>query len=99
VVAGIRGYRAAARVTGFRRNCLFRVSCSRHVEAVARAHGAVAAVRAMRLRFANCRPGYAFDFDESDWAITCIAGLRVDSADASVHVHREAELLRSLLGR
>lgn len=97
VVAGIHGYRWLSRVTGFRRNCLFDVSCSRHVELVARESGARAAIRAMRLRFANCRPGYTFEFDDGSWHVECVAGLRIDESHASVHLHREAAVLGSLL--
>jgi hypothetical protein len=97
VVAGIHVYRAVARATGFRRRCLFAVSCSRHVEAVAREHGAVIAVRAMRLRFANCRPGYTFEFEDETWRVCCVAAMIIDEPDASVHLHQEAAVLRSVI--
>lgn len=84
-------------MTGFRRNCLFGVSCSRHVEAIARERGGRAAIRAMRVRFANCRPGYSFEFEDDSWHIECVGGMRVAAEDASVHVHREAIALLAVL--
>lgn len=99
MIGAIRAYRLGARITGFNRNCLFDVSCSRHVEAIAREQGALAAIRAMRARFANCRPGYSFEFGEHSWRVECVAGMRLEQAQASVHLHREAALLQSVLQR
>lgn len=45
----------------FRRLCLFRESCSRHVFRVSRDHGGARGLEALRSRFRDCRPGWAFD--------------------------------------
>jgi putative component of membrane protein insertase Oxa1/YidC/SpoIIIJ protein YidD len=42
----------------WRRPCLYRESCSRHVYRVAVAKGFAAGVRALRWRARTCRPGY-----------------------------------------
>ena len=47
----------------WKRRCLYRVSCSRHVYGVARTHGAAAGWAAFIQRFRTCRPGYAFVVD------------------------------------
>lgn len=97
VIAGIHVYRRVARATGFRRTCLYGVSCSRHVEAIARAEGGREALRAMRVRFANCRPGYTFDFSDQGWSICCIGGAAIASAEASPALRSEADLLAAIL--
>jgi hypothetical protein len=51
----------------------------------------------MRLRFANCRPGYTFEFDGDSWWVECVAGMRIDQSQASIHLHREAATLGSLI--
>jgi putative component of membrane protein insertase Oxa1/YidC/SpoIIIJ protein YidD len=43
----------------WRRRCLYRESCSRHVHRVTAAEGLAAGLRALRQRFRTCRPGYA----------------------------------------
>jgi putative component of membrane protein insertase Oxa1/YidC/SpoIIIJ protein YidD len=42
----------------WRRRCLFRVSCSRHVEQAARQRGLVAGLAALLSRMRRCKPGY-----------------------------------------
>lgn len=41
-----------------RNRCIFEESCSAHVRRVAVSEGAAAALGALRLRMARCRPGY-----------------------------------------
>lgn len=43
----------------FRRGCLFRESCSRHVYRITRQQGLRCGVRALVARYRACRPGYA----------------------------------------
>ncbi|HEU4557693.1 MAG TPA: membrane protein insertion efficiency factor YidD [Longimicrobium sp.] len=43
----------------FRRGCLYRESCSRHVYRVTRAQGLRQGARALVSRYRTCRPGYA----------------------------------------
>lgn len=41
-----------------RRDCIFHQSCSRHVYAILKQKGAYAGLKAFKLRFRQCRPGY-----------------------------------------
>lgn len=66
LVGAIHLYRRIARRIRWRGRCLFAVSCSRHAERVAREEGAGVAMRAIRARFAACRPGYSFEFGGDD---------------------------------
>ncbi len=42
----------------WKRGCLYRESCSRHVHRVTAAEGFAAGMRALRTRYRTCRPGY-----------------------------------------
>lgn len=97
LVAAIRLYRWLARRIPWSRNCLYGISCSRHVERVAREAGLRAAVRAMRARWAACRPGYSFEYSDKSWRLRCADGSVIPPADASPVVHQEAAMCRLLL--
>lgn len=97
LVAAIQLYRWVARRVRWSRRCLFAVSCSRHVERVARDEGAGAALRAIRARFAACRPGYSFEFRDAGWQVRCVNGSVIADADASAAVHAEAAACLSVL--
>ena len=43
----------------YRRRCLYRESCSRHVYRVTREQGLRSGMRALAARYRTCRPGYA----------------------------------------
>jgi putative component of membrane protein insertase Oxa1/YidC/SpoIIIJ protein YidD len=90
LVGAIHLYRWVARHLRWSRRCLFAVSCSRHAEQVARAEGAGVAVRAIRARFAACRPGYSFEFGGAGWQVRCVDGSVIADADASTAIHAEA---------
>lgn len=90
LVAAIHFYRWMARRIRWSRRCLFAVSCSRYAEQAARAHGAGVAVRAIRARFAACRPGYSFEFGCAGWQVRCVDGSVIAAGDASPVVHAEA---------
>lgn len=66
-----------------RRRCVFRESCSRHVYRVCAAHGIGAGLGAWRVRYRQCRPGYAV-FASPD-------GLRLRLADGSHLLARDAD--------
>jgi hypothetical protein len=52
----------------WRRGCLYRESCSRHVHRVTAAEGLTAGLRALRHRFRTCRPGYGLvRFEGRTW--------------------------------
>lgn len=97
LVAAIHIYRWTARRLPWSRRCLFAVSCSRHVERVARESGIRMAVSELRARFAACRPGYSFEFDDACWQVHCVDGSVIDRADASPVVHAEARTCLSVL--
>lgn len=97
LLAAIRLYRWLARRLPWSRRCLFATSCSRHTEKVAREEGAGAAVRAMRARFAACRPGYSFEFGDARWQVRCVDGSVIADIEASPVVHAEAAVCSSLL--
>lgn len=90
IVAAIHLYRWVARRIRWSRRCLFAVSCSRYAEVVTREEGAGAAVRAIRARFAACRPGYSFEFGDEGWQVHCVDGSVIAEADASTAVRAEA---------
>lgn len=90
LVAAIHLYRWLARRLPRSRSCLFATSCSRHTERVARDEGIGGAVRAMRARFAACRPGYSFEFRGARWQVRCVDGSVIADTDASSPVHAEA---------
>lgn len=56
-----------------------------------------AGLRAMRHRFANCRPGYTFEFADDSWSVACVAGAVIPASEASDALHLEAGVVRSVL--
>lgn len=82
-----------------RRHCLFRESCSQHVERIAREHGGFAALKAFLARARSCRPGYSFEWstDSGAWLLVCANGAKIPAAKASVHAAAEYQVLRSHL--
>ncbi len=82
-----------------RKRCLFRESCSQHVERIAQEHGAWAALRAFLVRARRCRPGYGFEWsmDAETWRLVCADGSKIPAAMASAHVTAEYQVLKSLL--
>lgn len=68
-----------------RHTCLFRETCSQHVERIAIEAGAVAAVRALWRRFRCCRPGYHFEInaDSGAWQLVCADGSRFPASVAA----------------
>lgn len=99
VVAAVRLYRATFGHVPRRRRCLYRVTCSRHAEAVARSHGLVAGTRAACSRLRSCRPGYAFVFAGDELAIECADGTLVAAADLAPEVLAEAWFVLPAVGR
>lgn len=94
LILSIWMYRWVSARINFTRNCLYRQSCSRHVEAVARSGGFVAALAAMKHRFRACRPGYTFEYDDDAWWIACVDGQAIPSAAASDVLWAEARACR-----
>ena len=82
-----------------RRSCLFRESCSRHVERIAVEQGAVAALGAAWRRFRACRPGYSFEVDAqtTDWELVCVDGSRFSGALAADDIQAVGEAVRHSL--
>lgn len=67
----------------FRRQCLFKESCSRFVATVTAESGWRMGLRALRKRVLQCRPGYVVSFD--DRSNTC----QVRFADGSIAIASE----------
>ncbi|MDZ7268367.1 MAG: membrane protein insertion efficiency factor YidD [candidate division KSB1 bacterium] len=82
---------------GKRRRCLFRESCSHHVERIARERGSFAAITAFLARARHCRPGYGFEWDaDSDvWFLVCANGAKIPKVMVSEHILSEYQFLQS----
>jgi|ERR1035437_4482777 putative component of membrane protein insertase Oxa1/YidC/SpoIIIJ protein YidD len=78
-----------------RRHCLFRQSCSHHVEFVARDKGTWAALGALRARVRACRPGYAFVVDAAShsWVMVCRDGSKHRPETLAESARQEGEAL------
>jgi putative component of membrane protein insertase Oxa1/YidC/SpoIIIJ protein YidD len=68
----------------WKRGCLYRETCSRHVYRVAEEHGLAAGLRALRTRFRTCRPGYGVvtAYGQAWLALADGSMLRADEAAA-----------------
>jgi putative component of membrane protein insertase Oxa1/YidC/SpoIIIJ protein YidD len=97
LIAAIQLYRAVAWRIPRTRDCLFVISCSRHVERIAAERGFWPAMRAMRARFAACRPGYSFEYEGCGWRAMCVDGSVIAAADASNVVRHEAAVCQRVL--
>lgn len=80
LVLAIRLFRRL-RPKGFRTRCLFRESCSRRVEREALTRGFAAALRVLRARMRECRPGSAPALDARDRPSLRLPSGRVAAAD------------------
>lgn len=94
LILAIKLYRQVSWIDRRNRSCLFAVSCSRHVEQETRSHGFVEGVRSMRARFAACRPGYTFEYDDHTWWLVASEGTVVPSPDLSPALVAEAMACR-----
>lgn len=92
----IRVYRRISNLINFEPICLFRESCSHHVERVLVEEGLLRGVRAFFGRMAACRSGYSFEEHGEDWIIVLRNGAWVRSNDVSPRIRAEAE--RALRG-
>lgn len=74
-----------------RRRCLFRESCSMHIERIAREAGTLAAMLAMVKRLRSCRPGYGFHVlqENNRWELLCKDGSRFPQSDVASHIVAE----------
>lgn len=97
LITAIRWYRRARVLLPFRGQCLFAVSCSRHVELLARQQGFTAALSAMRHRLTACRPGYHFEYQNDGWRVVCGNGAVIDQADASPGLAAQAAICQRVL--
>ncbi|MCG3154193.1 MAG: hypothetical protein DKINENOH_00787 [bacterium] len=82
-----------------RRRCLFRESCSQHIERIAREQGGLAALKAFLARARRCRPGYGFEWeaDTGTWFLVCADGSRIPPAHAAPHLAAEYQAVRAHL--
>lgn len=82
-----------------RRRCLFRESCSQHVERIAWERGGFAAIKAFLARARHCRPGYGFDWDADSgaWFLVCANGAKIPDVMVSEHILSEYQFLQSHL--
>jgi len=83
----------------WRRSCLFRESCSVHVERIAVEQGAMAALGAAWRRFCACRPGYSFEVDAQTtaWELVCVDGSRFSGGLVADDVRAVGEAILSTL--
>lgn len=56
-----------------RNNCLFSQSCSKYVYPQTKENGFIAGIRAFKIRYKQCRPGYSFDFNEDSKIVMRLA--------------------------
>lgn len=94
LIGGIKAYRCSAGRVPRQRTCLYRVTCSRHTENVARRDGLRAGLAAMRARLRSCRPGYHFIFEHDNVVVVCVDGSQFSVDDASTAVVGEATRLQ-----
>lgn len=80
-----------------RRRCLFRESCSQHIERIAREHGGFAAMKAFMARARSCRPGYSFEWstNAATWSLLCADGSKVSETMVSEQIVSEYRLLKA----
>lgn len=69
-----------------RRNCIFNVSCSKHVYGVTKQHGFPAGMKAFVNRWKTCRPGYEVRFSDNRFKIILANGQIVDQSVISDHI-------------
>jgi uncharacterized protein len=95
IIWGIRLYRRIW-PQQYCRVCVFRESCSRHVERVAIESGFIAAFRALLKRVRCCRPGYSFQFvpEANRWYMVCADGSRFPESEAASHIVTEFHTMR-----
>lgn len=91
-VVPIRMYRQVATAVGFQRNCLFRESCSVHVERITLDQGLIKGLDAARWRLSVCRPGYRFEIADGTWVLVLLDGSPIESEHVSAPLVAEAEM-------
>ncbi len=69
-----------------RRNCIFRVSCSKYVYSETKRHGFLAGMEAFANRWKTCRPGYEVCFSDNRFRIILVNGQIVDQSEISDHI-------------
>ncbi len=74
-----------------RRRCVYRESCSHHVERTARESGLMAGLRALLVRYRNCRGNYrsVFVAAEKKWTLHLASGEVLDVNEISPRLRRE----------
>jgi len=82
LLAAIRLYWAAW-PERFRRGCLFRESCSRHVYRITRQQGPRCGVRALLARYRTCRPGYAIVAAHGQRWLSLVDGSFIPAGEAA----------------
>jgi len=82
-----------------RHRCLFRESCSVHVERIARESGYRAALHALVKRLRCCRPGYGFQFisETKSWELVCKDGSRFGEIEMAAHLVLEYQAIKHLI--
>ena len=68
IIGLIRAYRILIRPI-YPKTCLYKESCSIHVERIARHDGTRAGLKALRYRMANCRSGYHILKDDGQFQL------------------------------
>ena len=75
----------------FRRECIFRDSCSHHVAQVTRESGFLQGLIALSERYRNCRGGYktVWVSERKNWALCLMGGAVLDADDVSPSVRKK----------
>ena len=84
----------------FKRQCLFKETCSVFVARIARESGSWPALRGLATRLSQCRPGYTVYFDNRlrDWQVRLVSGDVADAsciADVILEPYRDLHLARA----
>jgi len=71
-----------------RRNCLYRVSCSKHVYHTTNQSGFIKGFSELKKRFKNCRPGYEIIYldDENTLIVNLKDGSTLQHSDISLNI-------------
>lgn len=75
----------------WRRSCLFRESCSRHVYRMTTESGTIAGLAALRKRLRQCRPGFVASLDSGGLTLILANGDRISGHQISEEISGRRE--------
>ncbi|MDC7997037.1 membrane protein insertion efficiency factor YidD [Gilvibacter sediminis] len=68
---------------GFRPKCIYKESCSNHVYHITKTNGLSAGLKAFKLRYKNCRPGYSINNSSSIKFLITRTGEKIEWEEVS----------------